>query len=312
MSKASKKKKVTKRKKYPFTKKFQTELQSLVAYGVYDSEEILGAGSSSNVSTLVERLRELYFPPNNPADERVSHVENRLERNGKYLHLFEEGDNGKPTINEKLHRSKGKEIYVGKGCIDLSMLTRKNLTNMADISVETLWRHAKEVEKNAKKALSLCVSEDSPYRDYNGTFPSGHNWDSYIEWVRQEMYSLLETELEEDSDDPDGIPSTVSGEDDGADVEDTGNDETNKAANDVNEGEKDNTDGASKIADGISKDDENADPTYIDIDDDEVPDDWYFKGFLVFALWGFIPAPGGEKYKSILMQGSGNDHSKNH
>lgn len=32
------------------------------------------------------------------------------------------------------------------------------------------------------------------------------------------------------------------------------------------------------------------------------------KGYLAFALWNFIPAPGGEKYKSILMQGLGNDH----
>ena len=50
-------------------------------------------------------------------------------------------------------------------------------------------------------------------------------------------------------------------------------------------------------------------PTF-DIDDDEAPDDWYFKGYLAFVLWGFIPAPGGEKYKSILMQGLGNDHKK--
>ena len=151
---STKRKKAVKRKKYPFTKRFQTELQSLVAYGAYDTKDILGAGTSSNVPTLVEKLRELYFPPSNPADERVSHVENLLERNGKYSHLFEEGDNGNPTINEKLHHLKGKEIYVGDGCINMSMLTRKNLTNMADLSAETLWRHAKEVEKNAKNGLA--------------------------------------------------------------------------------------------------------------------------------------------------------------
>ena len=43
------------------------------------------------------------------------------------------------------------------------------------------------------------------------------------------------------------------------------------------------------------------DPDYVEINDDEAPDDWYFKGYLAFALWGYIPAPGGEKYKSILM-----------
>ena len=134
-----------------------------------------------------------------------------------------------------------------------------------------MWRHAKDVEKNAKKALSLCLSEESPYRDYNGSFPSGHNWDSYIEWVRQEMYRLLETEVVEDSDDdPDDISSTVSGEEDGADLEDTDKD---KEANAKNKDQKDNTEGGSNIDDGTSKDDVEANPDYVEIDDDEAPDD---------------------------------------
>ena len=148
MAKQRKKKNVKrKRKRYLFTKKFQTELQSMVAYGAYDTKEILGAGTSSNVATLVDKLKALYFPPTNQSDERVSHVEKLLEREGKYKHLFEEGENGKPTINEKLHRLKGKDIYIGDDCIDMSMLTRKNLSNYADVSCESLWRHAKEVEK---------------------------------------------------------------------------------------------------------------------------------------------------------------------
>ena len=112
-SKSSKKKILRKRKRFPYTKRFQTELQSTVAYGVYDSKEILGAGTSSNEATLKAKLKALYFPTTNSTDERVSHVEKLLERNGKYQHLFEEGEKGKPTINKKLHRLKGKEIYVG-------------------------------------------------------------------------------------------------------------------------------------------------------------------------------------------------------
>ena len=154
----------------------------------------------------------------------------------------------------------------------------------------------------------MCLSEESPYRDYNGSFPSGHNWDSYIEWVRLEMYRLLEMEVVDDSDDdPDEIPSTVSGDEDGADLEDTDKD---KEANAKNKDQKDNTEGGSKIDDGTSKDDVEADPNYVEIDDDEAPDDWYFKGYLAFALWGFIPAPGGEKYKSILMGSVDDFHSK--
>ena len=94
---------VMKRKKFLFTKRFQTELQSLVAYGAYDTEEMSGAGSSSNVLTLIDLMKVLYFPPTNKKDNRVSHVERLLERNGKYSHLFEEGEKGIPTIHEKFH-----------------------------------------------------------------------------------------------------------------------------------------------------------------------------------------------------------------
>ena len=247
-----------------------------MSYGAYDTEELSGAGSSSNVVTLVDLMKVLYFPPTNKKDDRVSHVERLLERNGKYQHLFEEGEKGLPTIHEKFHRMEGKEIFIGDGCIDLSMLTSKNLTNMVDVSGETLWRHAKDVEKNCKKALSLCQSDECPYKDYNGTFPSGHNWDLYLEWVRVEMYNLLETEIDEVSLDPDDIPSTLDG-----DVEEEEDDALNAAKN---------------------KEDDRDDNSDCALVKDIVPHDWYFKGYLSFALWGFIPAPGGEVYKSLLMQ----------
>ena len=69
-----------KQKKFPFTKRFQTELQ---AYGAYNTEEMSGAGSSSNVLTLIDLMKVLYFRPTNKKDDRVSHVERLLERNGK-------------------------------------------------------------------------------------------------------------------------------------------------------------------------------------------------------------------------------------
>ena len=92
------------------------------------------------------------------------------------------------------------------------MLTCKNLTNPIDISTSTLLCHAKDVEANAKKAYALCISEASPYKDFNGTFASGTNWETYIEWVRVEMFKILEGDkvydVDED-DDPDSIPITV-------------------------------------------------------------------------------------------------------
>ena len=288
-----------KRKKFPFTKRFQTKLQSLVAYGAYNTEEMSGAGSSSNVLTLIDLMKVLYFPPTNKKDDRVSHIERLLERNGKYSHLFEEGEKGIPTIHEKFHRLEGKEIYIGDGCIDLSMLTRKNLTNMVDVSGEMLWRHAKDVEKNCKKALSLCQSDECPYKDYYGTFQSGHNWDQYLEWVRVEMYNLLETEIDELSLDPDDIPSTVDG-----DVEEEEDDGLNEEKNNEETIEvgKDDPENTESIATKESNKDKE-ESSFCESVKDSVPHDWYFKGYLAFALWGFIPAPGGEEYKSLLMQG---------
>ena len=78
-----------------------------------------------------------------------------------------------PTIPETLHRLKGKEITVEEDCVNVSMLTRKNLSNPIDISSETLFRHAKDVEANAKKAFALCTSALSPYKDFKGSFASG-------------------------------------------------------------------------------------------------------------------------------------------
>ena len=43
--------------------------------------------------------------------------------------------------------------------------------------------------------------------------------------------------------------------------------------------------------------------------EDAVPYDWMFKGYIAFALWGHIPIPGGEKYKSLLMSSIGGDEN---
>ena len=257
-----------KKKGVQYTKRFMTKLQSTIAYGVYDSENISGSGDSVSQMMLTEKMAELYFPCNDEFDPRVLHVELFLGQEQKYKFLFEEGDSGKPTIPEKLHQMNGNEISIEPNCINPSMLTRKNLSNPIDISPKTLWRHAKDVEANTKKAFALCMSDSSPYKDFNGTFASGTTWDTYIEWVRVEMFKALEKdktfEVEVDDDnDPDEMPS-ISLEDAEEEAEETDADTT------VDENE-------------------------------EVPYDWMFKGFIAFALWGHIPIPGGEKYKSGVI-----------
>ena len=85
----------------------------------------------------------------------------------------------------------------------MALLTRKNLTNFVDISPLTLFRHVKDVEANFKKAYAICVREDSPYKGYKEIFPSGHNRESYLEWLREEMNGKIAKIVLEDKTDED-------------------------------------------------------------------------------------------------------------
>ena len=85
----------------------------------------------------------------------------------------------------------------------MALLTRKNLTNFVDISPLTLFRHAKDVKANFKKAYAICVREDSHYKGYKKIFLSGNNRESYLEWLREEMNGeiakiVLEGKTDED------------------------------------------------------------------------------------------------------------------
>ena len=206
-----------------YTKRFMTEIQSTIAYGAYDSKDILGAGNSSTEKMIADKMTEIYFPSVDVDNPRVYHVEMFLGREQKYKFHFEEGDKGVATVPETLHRLKGVEITLEEECINQSMLTRKNLSNPIDISAKTLLRHAKDVEANAKKAYALCTSEKSPYKDFDGQFSSGTNWETYLEWLRVEMHHILEADKVykvNDDEDPNAI-LTVS-VDDNDDAKDDG------------------------------------------------------------------------------------------
>ena len=169
------------------------------------------------------------------------------------------------------------------------MLTWKNLSNPIDISAKTLLCHAKDVEANAKKAFALCTSDSSPYKDFDGTFASGTNWETYIEWVRQEMFKILELDKvyeENDEDDPDEMPTVSVIEDENEEDVAVGG-----GCNDDEESLDEGSVDSGKIVEAILVGDE----------DYDVPYNWMFKGYIAFALWGYIPIPGGKKYKSLLM-----------
>ena len=191
------------------TKKLQTEMQATIAYGCYDSPQVLRSGNSCRKDDLVKKINDLYMPKPND-DDSLSHVEMFLEGKGKYSYLFdtiarpENSDELIKVIPEVMHCMEGKVITLSPGCVDKSLLTRKNLSNFIDISANTLYRHAKEVEANCKKALALCTAADSPYRNYDGHFPSGTNRDDYLAWLRKQMNSSIDI-VDVDEEDSDKI-----------------------------------------------------------------------------------------------------------
>ena len=63
------------------------ELHATIAFGVYDSDELLKAGKSMNCNDLMDKLQELYLPTNDV--DKVGHVDLFLKGYGKYKPFFE-------------------------------------------------------------------------------------------------------------------------------------------------------------------------------------------------------------------------------
>ena len=307
------------------SKRLQTEFQSLIAFACYDSDSVLKAGKSAKRLTIVTKIAEKYMPSNSCNGDRMSFVDLFLEGKGRFKHLFVEkttqsdtesstatSTNHSPTpsvlmIPSFLHCNPGHELVVRNGCIDKSLLTRKNLSNPVDIQAMTLYRHAKEVEMNCKKALAFCLGEDSPYRNWNGTYPSGTNWEDYLIWVRTKMYhsSLDTTAIVE-------VVDEESNEDGNADGNEDGNDEDGNVLDEDEDEEEASENGGGNciLQEPVNNDAGNVEDPVEDPDEvgtaheDELPSlppDEIFKGFLAFALWGFITPEGGDQYKSTLM-----------
>ena len=109
------------------------------------------------------------------------------------------GNDGTPTfltMLPNLHRQQCNiNIYVGKGSLEKTLLSRKSLLNSGAsggrVTPRTLLRLAKDVLCSCKKVQALVTSTKSPYKD--GTFPSGTNWDDYIDWCIRTMYMSEKT-----------------------------------------------------------------------------------------------------------------------
>ena len=185
-----------KRLRFNGSKRLQSEMQATIAFACYDNDEVLKDGKGMNKKAQKKKIVELYMPSVPEDKVRMCFVDQFLKGANQFKGLFQcnsEEDTEKPlTILYELHRDEGSNIFVGEdgGGITRSLLTSKNLTNPQDISGETLYRHAKEVEANCKKALALCLKPDSPWKDFDGHYPSGKTWFDYIEWLRVEMYRI--------------------------------------------------------------------------------------------------------------------------
>ena len=363
-----------------YTKRLQTELQSMIAYACYDSDYILTSGKTMKKEVLCDTLLELYMPSPGDTDdveeEAMSHVDMCLKGLGKFKGLWnmeEDEKSGESLILSKKIHTLDDEMYVGPDCICRSLLTRKNLTNKADIKKERLYFHAKDVETNCTKALRLCLSSDSPYKSFyqnNGKYPSGQNWFDYAKWIRKEMHQLITksggtkdfdvldpVDLCNDSDDDDVMDEVQDGNEDQTKSEkkksptkkrnsknekNNSNDKESDHVEDAKENETktktkrqqkigrikkarnkkkktNNTDDddsdyvteteSSSEEEEMQKDDvekkDNVDsPKKASSNDDETndpPKDVYFKGYFSFLLWGYIPPPGYEEYKSLSM-----------
>ena len=300
------------------SKRFQTELQCMLAFSCYDNDAVLGAGKSENAVAIQQKMRYLYMPSLNENDDHMSQVEKLLEGRGVFSSLYKRetievdgvGDSSSYSkeilvFPEVLHGLDGR-IIVGDQYIDKSLLTRKNMTNTIDISGLTVFRHAKEVEKNSKKALSFCLAEDSPYKNFDGIFPSGTNWNDYITWLRNKMSNTGTDDIADDVGDDNSIlddDATAGTANTTAMEENTSvatpvtaatvENDTSVTTHTTATGEND-TAGGNDAAKKTNNDEG------VTVGNKKKTED-YFKGFFAFALWGFIPPPGGDGYKSALI-----------
>ena len=172
------------------TKKLQCELQATIAFACFDSDEVLRAGKSANNKMLMQIMSKLYFPSPNKDDNRISYTHLFLTGAQRFKALFEfakkEDDpvhNNYLVLPDQLHCQNNCVFAVDNSCISMSLLTRKNLTKPTDISGGTMLSHAKKDAANCTQALKFCLEEDSPYKNFDGTFPSGTNYFHYLEWI---------------------------------------------------------------------------------------------------------------------------------
>ena len=307
----SRRRRTPKHKPIRATQKLKIELQALISYACYDHQDVLLSGKSMRQEDMRNRMYNLYMPAANKGNsDRLSIVEMFLKGKGRFKGLYEYfaksnsasgSQHSKRVIPELFHNVRNTVYVVGES-ITLSLLTSKSFSEKRDLKPQRIFDHAKEVEANCKKALALCQGSGSPYKDFNGTFPfpSGKYWEDYIEWLRVEFYKKYEIDGADDNniiDDDEKIETPIR-----INSDEESNDNVSGSKSVGNDGSRntDDNDSTSKYTNRKSCTTEEL-LNEEDEDSDELPEETYFRGFFAFALWGFIPPPGFEDYKSVGM-----------
>ena len=168
-------------------KALQSELQALIAFACYESEEVIGSGHDIKMDTQIQKMYQMFMP--NPGnDDHISLVEQFLQGKGCFQYLFEH-EEGELVIPKRFHRTNYR-ITIKDGCVDENFLVMKNIIIVSDnqpIKGKRLYQHAKSVASNFYKAMALVRSSECPYKDK--TYPSGKigliMWNgSMMRWMR--------------------------------------------------------------------------------------------------------------------------------
>ncbi|KAI2500247.1 hypothetical protein MHU86_14254 [Fragilaria crotonensis] len=179
------------------------------------------------------------------------------------------------SIPPLLHRQGAAvHVFIGEGSIERAFLCSKSLANQTTpITGRTLLRLAKEVLCNCKKMQALVTRRDSPYKDMH-YIPSGTNWEDYIKWCLSAMYKAecgrTEGELVDTLTSTSSTTSNEKGQSDARSNDNNATSPPDVEENDVNEGH-------------------------------DFPSNYFFKGFLAWCLWGWLPIQQGSAMKSSLF-----------
>lgn len=277
--------------------KLHKELQRTAAFRAYN-DHLVSTGDSMGAQELKDKLRDLYLG-NKEDTDNIGYVEQLVNGLQSFEPMFdrvEELEKGMAHLGLKkcFHCTPTDIVSDPKStrstCLNMKMLKLTNISSLDSnknkktkarphktaeeqehdndcedeekggtaagyITARSLWKFAKVVEANGKKALAII--QRSPYRD--GNMPSGETYDSYLRFLRESMFQVLNK----------------------CDIADDEEDQTSVAASG---GSTPGGSGADSQED--KNNDEGGGPTK-----KKMEDSYMFPGFIAFALWGPLQPP---------------------